>query len=256
MDLILKELEEFQSISLQEMDSVKLMDRRDTKFVFRIEFLPAILKEVKKYYKALEIENKKIQNYSSKYFDTVNFKFYLDHHNGKMNRYKVRFREYTDSNLHFLEVKFKNNRANTRKRRIEIPEEIFRQAILSENEMEFVNKRLKYNSEQLSPALSVNYSRIALIHPDLKERATIDINLCYQNSSQKKQLEGIIILEIKQDKLSLQSEFIQLMRQFRLQSGQFSKYCFGINALYPHIKYNRFKPRILAVNKLLVYCYR
>ncbi|MFH0864853.1 MAG: polyphosphate polymerase domain-containing protein [Bacteroidota bacterium] len=250
MESTLKELNDFQPISLQEMDNVKLMDRRDTKFIFKIDILPAILKEAKKYYKVLEIDNNKIQNYSSLYFDTDYFKFYTDHHNGKMNRHKVRFREYTDSKLHFLEVKFKNNIGYTRKKRIEIPEEIFQRGTLSDDEMGFVEERLKYNPEHLSPKLSVKYSRITLVHYGLKERATIDLNLSYKNNSQKKEFNGMIILEVKQDKLSLQSDIIQIMRKYRINNVRISKYCLGINSLFPFVKYNRFKPKIMAVEKL------
>lgn len=246
----LKELNDFQPISLQEMDNVKLMDRQDIKFVFKTDILPAILKEAENYYKVLEIENKRIQNYSSLYFDTDYFKFYLDHHNGKMNRHKVRFREYTDSDLHFLEVKFKNNKGDTRKKRIEIPKEIFMKGILSGNEMKFVEERLNYKPEPLSSKLSVNYSRITLVHYGLKERATIDLNLSFQNITRKKDFCGMIILEVKQDRLSLSSDLIQILRKFRLSSIKISKYCLGINSLFPYVKYNRFKPRIIAVDKL------
>lgn len=232
------------------MDSVKLMDRQDIKFVFNTNVLPAILKEAENYYRVFEVKNNKIQNYSSLYFDTDYFKFYLDHHNGKMNRHKVRFREYTDSDLHFLEVKFKNNKGNTRKKRIEIPKEIFLNGILSDNEKEFINERLNYKPEPLSSKLSANYSRITLVHYGLNERATIDLNLSYQNNTRKKDFCGMIILEVKQDRLSLSSDLIQILRKFRLSSIKISKYCLGINSLFPHVKYNRFKQRIIAVDKL------
>lgn len=245
-----KELNEFTPITLDEMDSVKLMDRRDIKFIFRIELLPLILKEAKNYYKILQVENERIQNYSSLYFDTDYFKFYLDHHNGKMNRYKVRFREYTNSDLHFLEVKFKNNKRDTRKKRIKISKEIFLTNTLLDNEMEFVKERLKYTPDPLTPKLCVKYSRIALVHHNLKERATIDINLSYKNNELQKGYNELTILEIKQDKLSLSSDFIQIARKYRIPMVRISKYCLGINSLYPYIKYNRFKPRILSINKL------
>ena len=39
---VLDKLSEFNSITLQEMDDVKLMDRTDTKFTFNINELPVI----------------------------------------------------------------------------------------------------------------------------------------------------------------------------------------------------------------------
>ena len=42
--------------------------------------------------------------------------FFLDHHNRRVNRNKIRFREYVGSNLTFLEVKTKNNKGKTIKK--------------------------------------------------------------------------------------------------------------------------------------------
>lgn len=249
-------LKEFYPITLKEMDKVKLMDRHDTKFIFKPELLPNILYDIKNYYNVLEVENKRIQNYSSLYFDTDNFKFYLDHHNGKMNRHKIRFREYSDTDLHFLEVKFKNNKGDTRKKRIKIPKEIFQLGSLSENEMHFIRERLTYEPASLFPKLSVKNSRIALVHHDFKERATVDMNLSYTDTDTdtdnvlKKEFFGMIILEVKQDKFSLSSELIKIMHKYRVSNVRISKYCLGVNSLYPLIKYNRFKPRITAIKKL------
>ena len=198
----------------------------------------------------MEIENKRLQHYVSLYFDTDSFKFYSDHHNGKLNRYKVRYRKYTDSKLHFLEVKFKNNKGMTRKKRIKIePGQFIRDGLFKEG-LAFVQKRMNHDPGRLAPKLFVEYSRIALVHKDLKERVTIDINLSYRNSSEKV-LEKIAIAEVKQDRLSRSSDFIRLMNDMRIFNTRFSKYCFGINLLYPQVKYNRFKLRISTYNKLV-----
>ena len=97
----------FEPITLKEMDSVKLMNRKDTKFIFNEKMLPALLKDLTKNYKILEISKKRESQYKTMYFDTEDFKFYTQHHNGKLNRHKVRYRQYIDVDLTFLEVKFK-----------------------------------------------------------------------------------------------------------------------------------------------------
>ena len=43
-----------------------------------------------------------------------------NHHNGKLNRYKIRFRDYINTKNSFLEVKFKTNKGETIKSRQEI----------------------------------------------------------------------------------------------------------------------------------------
>ena len=94
------------------------MNRIDTKFAFNENFLPELLDLLKPYYNCLQIENKQIANYQTLYYDTSDLMLYYKHHNGSLNRYKVRQRTYLDSNLCFLEVKFKNNKGRTIKERI------------------------------------------------------------------------------------------------------------------------------------------
>ena len=48
---------------------------------------------------------KRSSKVSCLYYDTEDRKFYLDHHNQRVNRNKIRFREYEGSNLTFLEIK-------------------------------------------------------------------------------------------------------------------------------------------------------
>ena len=54
-------LNTYNPISLAEMDSVKLMDRTDTKFTFHINQLPQVLELAKAYYKVFEINDKRIR---------------------------------------------------------------------------------------------------------------------------------------------------------------------------------------------------
>ena len=93
----------FESIDLDEITSgnsaVALMKRCDTKFVFPREVLPQILEELSSSYRVLEINDKRNFAYKNIYFDTPTSLFYLQHHNKKLNRHKVRFRTYVDSDL-------------------------------------------------------------------------------------------------------------------------------------------------------------
>ena len=109
-----KFIEKFEPITLEEMESVKLMDRVDTKYVFPFSQLPHILDEMKSYYRLLDINNIRMHRYESLYYDTNDFQLYAKHQSGRLNRYKLRFRKYVDSNgLTFFEIKFKNNKGRT-----------------------------------------------------------------------------------------------------------------------------------------------
>ena len=115
-------ISEYTPISLEEMDHVRLMNRTDIKYVFHAGLLPGILTQASQNYRMLTIGDTRLFRYNSLYYDTVGLKFYLEHHNGLRPRYKVRFREYVDTNVFFLEIKRKTNSGRTRKSRMKVEE--------------------------------------------------------------------------------------------------------------------------------------
>ena len=62
---------ELAPISLDEMESVKLMNRIDTKFAVPLSLLPAILEAAKESYYIQQIDGKRIATYDTMYYDTV-----------------------------------------------------------------------------------------------------------------------------------------------------------------------------------------
>lgn len=247
MEEIKEILNEFTPITLEEMDEVKLMDRTDTKFVFNIGSLPSILKQIKDDYKVLHVNNHLISRYESLYYDTDKFSLYTKHHSGKLNRYKIRFRRYVESDLHFFEIKFKNNKGRTIKDRIkrkEIKNKIEGRASI------FLREKSPLLPDTLGPKLWVNYSRITLVNKLSKERVTIDTDLSFKNDSIEKSFSRLVIAEVKQEKSSSSSPFLSVMKQNRIRAGSISKYCFGVISLFSGIKNNNFKPILLSINKL------
>lgn len=236
----------FEAITLSEMDSVKLMDRTDTKFVFNSAELPSILSELTTDYKVLEINSVRISKYESLYFDTPNFDLYHKHQTGKLNRYKIRFRRYVESNLNFFEVKFKNNKGRTIKNRVK-QEEVFR--TIQNQAKELLNDKTNLLSENLEPKIWVNYSRITLVNKNSPERVTIDLNLHFVKDEQVKHIANLVVAEVKQDKSST-SPFIKLMRKSHVREGSISKYCFGIITFFDKIKHNNFKPKLIPIKKI------
>ena len=95
----------FDSISLDAMSSVKLMNRVDTKFVTTMPQLVRLLRMAQNDYFMQEIDGKCSSAYTTLYYDTPALDMYISHHNGCLGRQKVRVRQYVDSWLTFLEVK-------------------------------------------------------------------------------------------------------------------------------------------------------
>lgn len=244
---ILHNLNSFKSITLSEMDGVKLMDRTDTKYTFNISELDAILTEANANYKVLNIDGNLISRYKTLYFDTEDFNLYNQHQSGKLNRYKIRHRTYVESNLGFLEVKFKNNKGRTLKTRIKenhVPE------LNKGKAFDFLTKILPFSPLILLPKIWINYSRITLVNKISAERLTIDLNLEFEKDGTTQLLNQLVIAEVKQDS-KLASPFVTIMKKKHIREGSISKYCFGIASSYPNIKKNNFKPKLLKLSKII-----
>lgn len=240
-------INDFNPIGLEQMDSVQLMNRVDTKFVFAEKDLPSILKSLSPYYSILEVENERISSYRSTYFDDTNYNFYIDHHRGKINRYKVRLRKYIASDLSFLEVKHKAS-GRTNKNRVRIKDLSLH---LEDNQRQFLEE-MNVDHEHLSVALSNNFDRITLVGKDIDERLTIDLNLSFDKEDKHVQMKNVVIAELKQDRINRNSPFYRLMKKRHIRPERISKYCIGLIKILgqENIKYNRFKEKLLQLNKL------
>ena len=241
-------LNHFQTVSLDDLDRVRLLDRKDTKFVFNQIDLPHILEKLKPFYRILEINNNRVYTYDTTYFDTDNFLFYVQHHNGSRNRFKVRFRKYSSNKKSYFEVKIKNNKNRTIKKRLKVDK---MNEHLGNQEMDLVSKITGLSPSQLTPKLDLEFSRITLTDNNFNERLTIDANLSAKNGTSNKLFDQLIISEIKQNKYNPKSDFIRILRNLKIQEIRFSKYCMGLLHINNNLKYNRFKPRLLQINKIL-----
>lgn len=237
----------YEPISLEEMDNVKLMDRTDTKFVFPVSELPGILQAVMPYYRSLEVSGTRVSKYETLYYDTDNLELYSRHHCGKMNRYKIRSRKYVESDLHFFEVKYKNNRGRTIKNRIKTKEI---ELELSNRAAELLAQKTVIDPLTLKATIWVNYSRITLVNKFSAERLTIDVGLHFTAGDKMADMSRIVIAEVKQDKANSLSPIINTMKKLRIKTGSISKYCFGIITLFDTVRKNNFKEKIRGIKKL------
>jgi hypothetical protein len=236
----------FDPIGLNEMDKVQLMNRVDTKFTFTKQKLIELLPILKEDYFILKVGENLISRYESLYYDhdLVN---YNDHHRKKVNRYKVRYRTYIESKITFLEVKHKF-KGRTDKRRIsvaEIPSE------LSDEHYDFI-KTMNPDFNRFKPSLMNRFSRITLVSKNFDERLTLDIDLSFEWNDKTKLIDNIIIAELKQGRSNRTSPFYKLMKNNYIRPLKISKYCVGIIDMYgkENVKYNRFKKKLLKLNKL------
>ena len=250
---VLAALEQIPPISLDEMESVKLLNRIDTKYLTDGETLLGILSDAAaKGYRALKTDGVKLCPYDSVYYDTEDLKMFLDHHNRRLTRQKVRTREYVSSGLTFLEIKRKNNHGRTKKKRIEIPSGDFWDFRSNEAAAKYLAEKSDYTAECLLPTLETEFHRITLVNPAKTERLTIDTALHFRNlrSGAFSGLKNAVVIELKQDGHA-QSQMKGILLEHRVKPIRISKYCIGVTLTYPDIKSNRFKLKIRKIEKTI-----
>ena len=240
------------------MESVKLMNRIDTKYAVPMSVLPAILQAAQEDYYAQEIDGKRIATYDTMYYDTATLDMYIRHHDRQLARQKIRVRQYVDSDLTFLEIKRKNNKGRTKKKRISVPGfnisgETFgnsKRAMWSVED--FIAAKSRYQWSELTPCLSTRFHRITLVNKAKTERLTIDMDLVWDNvvTGIRKTYDELVIIELKRDG-NVPSPMTDIMLNLRQHPLKISKYCIGTALTTPALKKNRFKAKIRKIEKML-----
>ncbi len=241
-------LEEFDPITLEEMSGIRLMNRTDTKFVTSKENLVRLLERAHGKYYAQLLNGTRIANYMTTYWDTDNHRFYMEHHNGRAPRQKVRVRTYMDSDITFLEVKTKNNRGRTKKKRVEVP----CQEIDGKNgNEEFLNGLVHMGVNDMHPTVQNQFCRITLVNHGKTERLTIDFDVHFRNmeTHQNADVGPLVIIELKRDG-NVPSPILSILRELRIKPHGFSKYCIGSVMTNENLKQHTFKPRLVTLGKL------
>ncbi|MBQ6577944.1 MAG: polyphosphate polymerase domain-containing protein [Bacteroidales bacterium] len=240
-------------VSLEQMDGVKLLNRVDTKYLTDGNTLLGVLSDaMDKGYLALEAQGEKVSPYNSIYYDTPALKMFLDHHNKRLVRQKVRTRVYVNSGEAFLEIKRKNNHGRTKKKRTPIPLVEMEGFASDDKAAAYLTRHSDYTVDMLSPVLSTQFRRITLVNPEKTERITIDTDLYFRNfrTGKSASLEDAVIIEIKQSGHS-SSVMKRILNDHRVKPVRVSKYCIAVTLTDPGVKSNRFKVKVRGIEKVI-----
>ena len=245
-------LNEMTPISLDEMSAVKLMNRIDTKYVADDLTVAKLFSLIKDEYYVQEIDGKRIAEYDSVYYDTADNHMYIIHQAKKLKRDKLRIRNYVDTGNYFCEVKHKNNHGRTKKKRIEVGEKVFEDLNAETAVREFVEKELPtYDYDGFQKKLSTTFERITIVNKGKTERITIDYNVRFHNfeNDNDEGIAPLVIMELKRDGLC-ESFFQKTLFELRIKPLSISKYCIGRALTDKTLKQNRFKKKIIKLEKL------
>ncbi len=239
-------LKKFGTIALDRMNEVTFQNRFDSKYIFHFNCLPDILEQVKDDYYLLDVNGELIQVYQTIYYDTPSDRFYISHHNGKLNRIKIRKRCYLNSGTCFLEVKKKDNKGKMKKIRMLCASD---HPGLCQSDKRFIAGHTPDLAESLMVKMKNSFNRITLVNKNFNERCTIDFNLQFMSEKSSKAIEGLVVAELKHERFKSTSILGKTFRTRHIYEDSFSKYCMGRALLQPALKRNRFKPAILNIDR-------
>ena len=251
-----EKLKKFDKLSLSELNSTaSFLKRIDRKFLLTVSQFREILEDLKKDFRVLEINGKRMFKYDNVYMDTKDYLFYNQHQNWVNPRTKVRTRLYKDSNLAFFEYKHKQDWV-TQKFRYSFPvEEHWIMTKWKKRFFEGVWQSL-HNWEKaptITPSIRTTYDRITLVSKNGEERLTIDFNIKTKNLRRKNwrvvDLKNLVIVEsktLKKDALA-----IKVMKKHWIERAKAcSKYSLWVVYAWLAEKYDHFQETMEKIKQI------
>ncbi|HEY6528075.1 MAG TPA: polyphosphate polymerase domain-containing protein [Cellvibrionaceae bacterium] len=241
-------IERFSSIGLDELNAkAAMLTRLDNKYIATLDVVTKALYQWEKMYDVLQINNRRAFAYETCYFDDAELSSYYDHHRGRRQRLKVRTRNYLDSQQCFLEIKLKDIRGVTVKKRMAYHPD--HHGNITPQGLQFVTdvQQEKYNKQilkDLSPTLHMRYQRMTFVAKEGSERLTLDSNLVFYKDGKSYPLpSNLFIVETKSANANGKADAI-LRRLHQHPSNKCSKYCLGLCVTNQVEKRNKFLPSL------------
>ena len=241
-------LQAFAPLSLQQLNAkAAMLERLDNKYVVHASVLQAALPELVRYFDILDIDGIRAFTYETCYFDDEGLHSYFDHHQGRRRRCKVRVRKYTDAQLCFVEIKLKDKRGLTVKKRLKYT--VDRYGTLDESALRHVHQAYEslYGEafpHRLAPVIEMRYQRITLVAKEGGERMTIDAHIHFQagERSHTTRADTFIVEAKSANGNGIADKILRALHQHPTQSC--SKYCVGMAALQNVQRHNKFLPAL------------
>jgi hypothetical protein len=240
-------LPDFAPLSLAALNAkAAMLERQDNKYILAADRLWPALDLFRQHFDMLDIDGRRAFTYATQYFDDAEQRAYYDHHQGRRKRGKVRVRSYVDAGFSYLEVKLKDIRDVTVKRRLRVDHGM---AALDGAAMAFVDTcfRDQYGTgfgRPLGAVIGMEYARMTLVAKEGGERMTIDTRLRFQS--------GSMVCDVSPDMFIVETKSARgngiadkILRGLHLHpTRRCSKYCIAMAALGQVTQHNRFLPAL------------
>lgn len=191
-------VERFPAIDVEGMDSLAALEQRfDRKYIVSEEEANNFFSMMPGSLTALEIDGKRSFAYESWYFDTANLESFRATAHRRRRRWKVRTRTYLDAKKSMVEVKLRDQRGQSVKRRL--PEDFSLAPNLTMKGAQFVNEVLGREglAATLTSTLQTSYERISVVDVENGVRLTADLGVKCQSVVGKEALIKGVVIETK-----------------------------------------------------------
>jgi hypothetical protein len=240
-------LSRFSPLSLEDLNGkAAMLERLDNKYIVQAASLQQAFAAFAGHFDILEIGNKRAFTYATRYFDDATRRGYHDHHQGRRKRCKVRMRHYVDAGFSYMEVKLKDKRSVTLKKRLRMEKSA---AELDQRCVDFIESCYKELYGEgfglaLLPPISMKYQRITLVAKAAGERMTVDAGIAFELGGRICGVRpDLFIIETKSARGNGIADSI--LRDLHLHpTDRCSKYCIGMAALGQVKRRNRFLPAL------------
>jgi VTC domain len=241
-------LARFAPITLEQLNAkAAMLERLDNKYIVNADVFAEFLVRSTEIFDVLELAGKRRFRYDTLYFDTAELACFHDHQRGRRKRCKIRIRDYCDTHQAYLEVKLKDKRGSTVKKRMKCKDG--NHAMLDEAQKCFIgfSYRELYDEPlhmQFAPALNMSYQRMTLVARAGGERLTIDNGLSFWTDNNHSVIsDNQFVIETKsRNGNGLADQVLRGLHQHPL--NRCSKYCIGLALTVPDLTHNAFKPTI------------
>jgi len=215
----------------------ELQTRVDRKYIVTPHQTATLIAELPPTVRVLDIDGSREFAYKSVYFDSDDFKLYLDTAHRRRQRYKVRSRTYVGSETTMLEVKTRGGRSTTVKHRLDYS--VADAERLTSRGRAFVEESVSRAgaADGLRPTLTTRYRRSTFVDTDSGTRLTCDWGLLCTDWQSRSVTPGFVVLESKSTGGA--SLFDRWLWNTGVRPAPLSKFCTGLAALHPELPANK-----------------
>jgi hypothetical protein len=215
-----------------------LQTRVDRKYIVPLEVFQRLVATIGDRLFALEIDQLRVFQYESVYFDTATHTAYRRHAHARRRRFKIRTRAYLDSAECLFEVKMESGRGETVKKRL--PYAMDDRHVLTPAARDFAMGHIgdAQAVAGLTEVVTSTYARATLVDLAAGNRLTCDVDMLFAASGRERYGPRETVL-VESKTLGAAGIADAVLWQLGHRPISISKYCAGIALLRPELPANR-----------------